>query len=513
MKQRIFNLATVLMLLLLLGAVVTPRTQARASQGIIYVPGDYTTIQGAVNAAVQGDTIVVRDGNYTENIAVTKDHLTIKSENGADSTIVTGANPDDHVFEVIANWVNISGFTVQNATGEYKAGIYLLESSHCAICDNTAIGSYYGICLEYSNNSAVTNNTANWNEHDGIAVSLSSNNTLINNTADWNDYFGIRLYFSGTNTLRNNSMSHNVCNFYSWSWSLSELRQDVDTSNKVDGKLVYYVMDDSDRVINSSINAGYVAVINSTNITVKDLNLTHSGHGVLFAYTNNSRIENVTGCHGKHSFLLYHSNNNMVIDNIACNNIYDGFRIWYSNNNILMNNTSDWNGFGACLDSSEDNTLISNSFCNSSQWGILSRDSNDNVIYLNNVVNSTQGNVLSAESSDIWNSAEKLAYSYEGRKYTGYLGNHWGDYKSKYPDAGEVGSTGVWDTPYGIRISGLAVPQVDNCPLAAPVSRYMVTGNLAVAVQLWLSRYWWTMLVVVIIAGVAVYFLRLRRRG
>ena len=512
MKQNIFNLALVLVTLFL-GVVVMPQTQAQASPGIIYVPDDYPTIQGAVDAASPGDTIIVRDGDYTENIIVTKDHLTIKSENGAGSTIVDMANSGKGVFEVRADYVSLIGFTVNGAAGEYQAGIYLTESSYCNIRDNTAIGNYYGICLEDSGNNAVTNNTVKWNSQDGILLGISSNNTVTNNTANENHYFGIRVYFSGSNTLRNNSMSHNRCNFYSWGWALSELRQDVDISNKVDGRPIYYLVDKPNQVIDSSTNAGYVAVVNSTNITVKDLTLTHSGFGVLFAYTNNSRIENITGCYDKHSFLLYHSNNNMVINNFAGSNIYDGFRIWSSNNNTFINNTSNWNSYGAYLDSSDNNVLINNTASNSSEWGICSRNSNNNTIYLNNVLNGTLGNVLSALSTNIWNSTEKLTYAYNGTNYTGYLGNYWSDYESKYPDAGEIGSAGIWDIPYSIRVTDHAVPQADDCPLLAPVSRYLLTENLTGAAPSWLSRYWWTIVVGVMIVVLLVYFLWWRKRA
>jgi len=38
----------------------------------IYVPDDYARIQWAVDSASIGDTIIVRDGTYYENVVVTK---------------------------------------------------------------------------------------------------------------------------------------------------------------------------------------------------------------------------------------------------------------------------------------------------------------------------------------------------------------------------------------------------------------------------------------------------------
>ena len=91
------------------------------------MPDDYTKIQWAVDDASAGDTIIVRDGVYIENININKPHLTIKSENGSANCVVRAASSNDHVFYVTADNVYISGFTVTGATYP-KAGIYLYNS-------------------------------------------------------------------------------------------------------------------------------------------------------------------------------------------------------------------------------------------------------------------------------------------------------------------------------------------------------------------------------------------------
>ena len=48
-----------------------------ASARTIYVPDDYAKIQWAVDNASDGDTIIVRDGVYVENIDINKPHLTL----------------------------------------------------------------------------------------------------------------------------------------------------------------------------------------------------------------------------------------------------------------------------------------------------------------------------------------------------------------------------------------------------------------------------------------------------
>jgi parallel beta-helix repeat protein len=169
-------------------------------------PGE--SIQGAIDNATAGDTIIVRDGTYTENVDVNVNYLTIKSENGYDSTIVQAANTSDHVFAVTADYVNITEFTVTGATGDYKGGIYLYGAEHCIISDNNASNNYRGIYLYHSSNNSVTNNVVKGNNDQGIRLSSSNNSMLINNTAEDNRY-GIYLYSSSNDMLRNNKVMYN----------------------------------------------------------------------------------------------------------------------------------------------------------------------------------------------------------------------------------------------------------------------------------------------------------------
>ena len=103
------------------------------------------TIQQAVNNASGYDTIIVRDGTYTENVNVDVDNLTIRSENGSANCVVNASDQNDLVFDVTADWVNISGFTVRDATG--ALGIYLNTVDHCTISENNVSNNIYGIYL------------------------------------------------------------------------------------------------------------------------------------------------------------------------------------------------------------------------------------------------------------------------------------------------------------------------------------------------------------------------------
>ena len=56
----------------------------------IYVPDDYPTIQGTIDAAVNGDEIIVRPGTYVEKIDFVGKAITVMSKQGAAVTTIDG---------------------------------------------------------------------------------------------------------------------------------------------------------------------------------------------------------------------------------------------------------------------------------------------------------------------------------------------------------------------------------------------------------------------------------------
>jgi len=272
--------------------------------GSVFNANNTAPIQAAVDAATAGETIHVAAGSYTENVNIGISHLTLVGE-GADVVDVRADSTSDHVFEVTADYVNISGFNVTGATGDWKAGIYLSGRQHCNISDNRASNSYYGIRLNSSSNNTVTKNNASNGDH-GICMGYSSNyNMVTDNIADSNTYDGIRMWDS----CNNNTVTNNTAN-----------------SNKRHG------------------------------IRLRSLS------------NNNTVTDNTANSNDYCGIYLHDSSNNMLTSNTASNNGV-GIGLEYSSDNMLTGNNASGNGVGIGLEYSSDNTLTSNTLTSNTALG------------------------------------------------------------------------------------------------------------------------------------------------
>jgi len=348
-----------------------------ASAATLYVnPGE--SIQTAVTVANSSDTIIVRDGMYTENIDVNK-ILTIQSENGFENCIVQTANSNDHVFSISSSHVTISGFTVVNATGNDKAGIYLSNVEHCTITGNNVTENYYGIaCMgAISHHNNFTNNTVSYNFQHGILLDSSLYNTLaynavFNNTGS----SGIRLGESHHNEIVHNNFTANSGEGMEIdrSENNSILHNSV-SCNSQGGGVVLYAASNNNLVqaniffdnehYGINVNGGPSGIVyeRCENITIKD-NTVYGTDGIGLGLNNltDSWIENNTVFNNMDGIIVQVSQNNTIIGNNASSNGDTGIKLDYSSYNNLSNCTVSTNGrFGIWLRRSPYNTLRGNS--------------------------------------------------------------------------------------------------------------------------------------------------------
>jgi len=163
------------------------------SATIINIPEDQPTIQAGINVAVEGDTVLVAEGTYYENI-VWPDIGSIKviGEN-RESTIIDGNQVDrvvnfDNDYNVIDETTLLKNFTIRNGYTQYSgAGIYCHNSKPSLInliVDNNESESSGGgiMCFNYSHavieNVIFSNNTSS--EGGALDCNYTSDATLTN---------------------------------------------------------------------------------------------------------------------------------------------------------------------------------------------------------------------------------------------------------------------------------------------------------------------------------------------
>ena len=131
-----------------------------SAQTTIHVPGDAASIQAGINAASNGDTVLVAPGTYLENINFNGKSITVTSSGGAAVTIIDGNQ--NGIVVTFADGEGrqsvINGFTIQNAALPPNA-------SSAQMSDGIWAGG---------TNPTITNNVITHNRGYGIEVDRGS---------------------------------------------------------------------------------------------------------------------------------------------------------------------------------------------------------------------------------------------------------------------------------------------------------------------------------------------------
>jgi len=184
-------------------------TSEANSSKTIWVPGNFTSIQEAINNASDGDTIYVRNGTYYEHLTIDKS-LSLIGENKHNTTI-DGNGTSTVIYITVPN-VNVSGFTIRKSgpsfSGIHLENAYGWHGASARISHNIIANNHAGIFLHYSTNNVVAGNVISNNTY-GILPDNSNSNVLTGNTVSSNS-LGIWLYTSSNNVIFHNNFINNT---------------------------------------------------------------------------------------------------------------------------------------------------------------------------------------------------------------------------------------------------------------------------------------------------------------
>jgi parallel beta-helix repeat protein len=224
---------------------------------VLRVPGEYPTIQSALDAANPGDTIYVQKGIYSENIIVSKT-LTVEGEDRR-TTIIDGAGSGS-VVQITASHVMMRGFTVRNGergieigstkpishvtlkqmmvtlnsecgidsmrTGGHHViedcviskngvqGLYAHQFSRSIIRNCEIFGNGTGLEVGWSWYALIDGNTIHHNHDGGISLDSCYYSIAKRNLVYKNGYGTVLPYISRRNTLKENCVFGNRFGIY-----------------------------------------------------------------------------------------------------------------------------------------------------------------------------------------------------------------------------------------------------------------------------------------------------------
>ncbi len=355
--------------------------------------------------------------NVTSSIEIITNTITLNCDNHN----LTG---DGGGYGIYLNSKN--GVTIKNCNIDHFAHGISLQSSYSNTFTNNIVSDNRGagIYLYYSDGNFFASSTSLSSGNQGIILNGSNDNIFTGNNVLNGNLFGFYISASSDNILTNNTIAGNPYNFYLFGTILGPgvytrvgLQNYIDTTNTVDGKPIYYIIGATDQIYDGSTNAGIFYCIDCNNVTIKDLNIQNTAHGIFLWNTNDSTIENVT------------------TSNIG----YGGINLYDSDYNTIVGSTGQNNGYGIAglFTHSGYNTIYNNTSRNS--WaGIYLYYSNNNNIYHNNLIDNER------QISNSYGTGNNFDNSYPSGG--NYFNNYTGIDVYSGLNQDESGSDGIGDT-------------------------------------------------------------------
>jgi len=157
---------------------------------VLSVPVPYGTIQSAIDAAIDGDTITVSPGTYIENIDFKGKSIAVQSTDPNDpdvvaATIIDGSNPSDPNFGSVVIFRNgedansvLAGFTITGGTGSWLLVAWDLHQIYWNRCGGGAV------CCNLSQPTITKNVFSNNFAGEGGAIYIYGNPVDPNNPSN-----------------------------------------------------------------------------------------------------------------------------------------------------------------------------------------------------------------------------------------------------------------------------------------------------------------------------------------
>jgi hypothetical protein len=177
---------------------ITLFCSAAANAAVLNVPSQYSTIQDGINAAVNGDTVLVADGTHSgignRGIQLLGKAIVVTSENGPHNCIIDCESVDRGFYMRGGETANtiINGFTIVGGNSAYGGAVRCRNSSptfsDCIFDGNMSPNSYGGGFFISNCSPQIINCTfyMNNSRYGGTIYATNSDFVLKNSIFAWN---------------------------------------------------------------------------------------------------------------------------------------------------------------------------------------------------------------------------------------------------------------------------------------------------------------------------------------
>jgi len=208
------------------GLTIGLATTLTLSPDTLNVPGQYSTIQAAIDAATDGDVVLVAEGTYYENINYKGKAITVASyflldgdTSHISNTIIDGSQPSHPDSGSVVSFISgedttsvLCGFTITGGTGTYNpvwtefegGGVFCSHAGakiiYNRIIDNEVVYSVWaaggGIFMDFEEEQYWT---------------VIENNIISNNYAEAGSPAAAGIFVGNNSIIRNNIIENNTC--------------------------------------------------------------------------------------------------------------------------------------------------------------------------------------------------------------------------------------------------------------------------------------------------------------
>jgi len=378
-------------------------------------PNNYTSIQDAINAANDGDTIIVFYNHYYENITIDKAVHLIGVERDGKKPVVDGGE-SEFTINIVADNCTIKNFVItmnDSITVKISSSFNLIENCYLLNLPKEENGGWtcgYALMLIHSHHTRIFNSTIESKGGCGIAIKMyrSAENIISNNMISGGpDYEALWVIESPNNSFYSNRIDGIECessngNFFRNNVFTSCVRihgskNNVFENNRFRSMVLYYTVNLTLRnnIFNGSLDInGDKLIYYNTHVIENNTKYLKNGPKILY-YKNKPNI--IISGEGNLGELIVVNCSNSIIRGVEIRDSSIPILVMYSDNTLIHDCSISYKGkdvgYGIIVGHSK-GCVIKNNNISKLKEGILVFSSSNTKIIKNHIEGAKWGIVI-----------------------------------------------------------------------------------------------------------------------